>query len=271
MIIQDIKTFDNDKKIIVIKNEKGFEFICQTASEITKELIENNLFELANKPIFEKVIISADFKKIDIETAENKIISNYRSSKKNYEKNCSNCRYSYFLNNEKCLKKKRFDELLKNADKNLIELKWKERYLLEKEATECINNGKDCEEYDCKYITYPLEIQNIDNMQRLLKDKNLKPELVKIRPCNKKYNNKTFLGILIDYDFPINSSFLYSKESKTLTLIMEGNPGIYVPELNEIMFGYESFWQKINNIEEISDITDETIDDLWYIKLLKEL
>jgi hypothetical protein len=50
------------------------------------------------------------------------------------------------------------------------------------------------------------------------------------------------------------------------------NPAIFVPELNKVIFGYESWWSEITTEEELNNvITDHTIENVWYVKLLKSM
>lgn len=48
-----------------------------------------------------------------------------------------------------------------------------------------------------------------------------------------------------------------------------GNPAIFVPELGKIIFGMESWWGRIKSEEELKDITDGDIENVWYVKMLK--
>jgi len=45
---------------------------------------------------------------------------------------------------------------------------------------------------------------------------------------------------------------------------------ILIPELNRIVFGFSSWWKKIDSTDDFSDITPETIQNVWYVKLLKD-
>lgn len=47
------------------------------------------------------------------------------------------------------------------------------------------------------------------------------------------------------------------------------NPAIFVPELNKIVYGCESWWRKIKSIDDFKGISKEDIENTWYIKLLK--
>jgi hypothetical protein len=47
------------------------------------------------------------------------------------------------------------------------------------------------------------------------------------------------------------------------------NPAIYVPELRKIIFGCGSWWSEIESPDEIKDITDDDIENCWYVRLAK--
>jgi hypothetical protein len=50
------------------------------------------------------------------------------------------------------------------------------------------------------------------------------------------------------------------------------NPAIFVPELNDIVYGAASWWGEIEDEDELNDlITDDTIESVWYVKLLKKM
>ena len=50
------------------------------------------------------------------------------------------------------------------------------------------------------------------------------------------------------------------------------NPAILVFELKKVIYGCGSWWGSIKSEEELDKlITDESIADLWYVKILKEL
>jgi len=50
-----------------------------------------------------------------------------------------------------------------------------------------------------------------------------------------------------------------------------GNPAIFVFDLNEIIFGYESWWGVIESEKQLKEITNDVIDNVWYVKALKQI
>ncbi len=49
------------------------------------------------------------------------------------------------------------------------------------------------------------------------------------------------------------------------------NPAIFVFDLKKVIYGYESWWGEIKSEEDFRKITDLDINNLWYVKALKEL
>ena len=92
---------------------------------------------------------------------------------------------------------------------------------------------------------------------------------VKVRPCAEKYENKTYFGILIgDVALSIGASIDDNGNLKIKRQMY--NPAILIPELNEFVYGCGSWWGEIESEEELNKhITDDTIENVWYMKLLK--
>lgn len=92
--------------------------------------------------------------------------------------------------------------------------------------------------------------------------------LVKIRPCGEEYENKTYLGVFLG-DLPTSPYITLNPETEVLSVDCATNPAIYVFELKKIIFGYESWWSVIENEDELKNITDEDINNVWYVKLMR--
>lgn len=93
--------------------------------------------------------------------------------------------------------------------------------------------------------------------------------LVKIRPCADEYKDKTFAGFYLG-DVATSSSLNITDDNKLQLNFASHNPAIFVPELNKIIYGFESWWGEIESIEELKEITDSDIENVWYVKALKE-
>jgi hypothetical protein len=94
-------------------------------------------------------------------------------------------------------------------------------------------------------------------------------KLVSIRPCNEKYGNKTYVGFYIG-ELSLGSSIQITDENKIQCNWSGHNPAIFVPELGEVIMGSASWWGEIESVEQLKEITDDEIENVWYVKLMKE-
>ena len=93
--------------------------------------------------------------------------------------------------------------------------------------------------------------------------------LVRVAPCAKEYNGKTYLGIMIG-DAALSSSVSISEDSIVCDW-SHYNPAILVPSINKVIYGIESWWSFIEDDEDLIDITDDEINNIWYIRLAKSI
>jgi len=99
---------------------------------------------------------------------------------------------------------------------------------------------------------------------------------VAVRSCKKEHGDKTRLGILIGF-VPIHMGARFEaedgkKDVGRLVFTNTGsNPAIFIPELNEVVLGCESWWGEIKNEKELKEITNEDINNVWYVRAMKEL
>ena len=125
-----------------------------------------------------------------------------------------------------------------------------------------------CNEFKSRYIEYPIEvnfvnIKNINDSYR--KDDIGKP--VRVRPCGDEYCGKTYVGIYLG-DLFMQNTVSYRRDTMELSVIPITNPAMFVPELNKIIYGAESWWSIIKSGDDISDITNNEINNQWYMQLL---
>lgn len=131
---------------------------------------------------------------------------------------------------------------------------------------------KDCDGcpyFDSRYIEYPITVDGIDYEKYEVYNLD-RPGLVKVRPCAEKYGDKTYLGLLLG-DLPASTHVSYDKNTRRLTVGMIGNPAIFVFETKEVVYGCESWWGRIEDPSELTDITDDTINSQWYVAALKAM
>ena len=94
---------------------------------------------------------------------------------------------------------------------------------------------------------------------------------VAIRPCADECKDKTYLGIYMD-DLPVGVFSHYEEVSGVFTIHPRHNPAIWVPALSRIVYGCESWWGPIKSPEDAEkmEISDDDIQNIWYVKALKE-
>ena len=130
---------------------------------------------------------------------------------------------------------------------------------------------EQCEKYDSRYIEYPLTIKGIEN--RPIEKCGFGHTvgcMVAVRPCGEEYGEKTYLGIYLG-ELPIQIMTSYDPTTGVLTNSAMQNPGIFVPELKKIVYGCGSWWREIKSVDELKAITDEDIENTWYVQLLQNM
>lgn len=130
---------------------------------------------------------------------------------------------------------------------------------------------ENCDRFDSRYIEYPLTINGIENEE--INTSGLGHEcgcLCEIKPCGEEYNGKSYIGFYLG-DLPIAIHTSLNKETGILKNTTMNNPAIFVPELKKIIYGCESWWREIESLENFKGISEEDINDTWYVKLLNQL
>lgn len=119
-------------------------------------------------------------------------------------------------------------------------------------------------------FTYPMEIKGIKKIRNFVKPGFTceAGSFVKVRPCEEEYEEKTYAGIFLG-ELAIDNLCRLNKETGELEIIPHTNAAIYVPDLKKIVFGCESWWTEIKDISELKEISDEDIENVWYVQLLK--
>lgn len=128
---------------------------------------------------------------------------------------------------------------------------------------------ESCERFDSRYIEYPLTINGIEFAPVDTTGLGHKCGcLVEIRPCKKEYNGKSYIGIYLG-DLPIQLTSSFDRTTGILKNSAMTNPAIFVPELRKIIYGCESWWHEIESVEDFKGISDEDIENTWYVQLAK--
>jgi hypothetical protein len=118
-------------------------------------------------------------------------------------------------------------------------------------------------------IKYPINVTGIDWGHDFFTQNREGACMVRVRPCGAEYTDKTFLGILLG-EVSLQACVSYNPQ----TGVLHASPGmlnpvIFIPSLNRLVFGCESWWGRINSEKDMAEITDETINSAWYVQALK--
>lgn len=93
---------------------------------------------------------------------------------------------------------------------------------------------------------------------------------VAVRPVGDQYGGKTWLGILLG-DIAMRVTGRIDGDTMVFERAGLGNPCIYVPGLNQFVYGMESWWGILSSPEDLKQITDADIGNVWYVQALKAL
>lgn len=184
------------------------------------------------------------------------------------KKNCLNCRKDGMFNSCKTLNEnEKYKKILEDVIESGVDV-GDAKYT--DEAYEFKENFI-CEDYKSRSIEYPIEVSkiNLDSDTSGWRD-NIKGKFVKIKPCNEKYEGKTYLGIYLG-ELPKGHRISHNSETKELNVSFDNNPAIFVFDLNEIIYGCQSWWGVIRNEKDLKNITDMDINNVWYVKALNSL
>lgn len=111
---------------------------------------------------------------------------------------------------------------------------------------------------------------NVDSKEKAIRTSHMKcGQAVKISPCAKEYEGKTYFGILIG-DVAQGTHCSIDDEGNLSISMSYYNPAILVPELGKIIYGCESWWGEIDSEEDLKKvITEDTINNVWYVQMMK--
>lgn len=173
-------------------------------------------------------------------------------------KNCNKCKKDGLF---------RSCDILKN-NKKYQELIEKEKYDLFQTGVFEFKNNYVCDEFDSRFIQYPIEVTKIDLNSDCSSDcrsdcssdwrKREIGQFVKIKPCGDEYKDKTYLGIYLG-DLPIGHSVSHNTLTGVLNIGFRKNPAILVPDLKKIIYGMESWWSIIEKEEDLKNISKKML------------
>lgn len=125
-----------------------------------------------------------------------------------------------------------------------------------------------CPYYDSRYIQYPLTINGLDIEPMEAWDLHSIGDLVAVRPCSDNPDGKTYLGLYLG-EQPWFLSASYQRTDKCLHVRSACNPMIYIFAAKTIVRGANSWWTRIKSEADMKDITDDAINNTWYVQMLK--
>ena len=83
---------------------------------------------------------------------------------------------------------------------------------------------------------------------------------------------KTKLGLYLgDLPLGVTAGFRPNDPETLIIQYMRGNPAIFVFDDNQIVYGAESWWGAISNPDQLREITDGDIQNVWYVQALRQL
>ena len=122
-----------------------------------------------------------------------------------------------------------------------------------------------------KDIKYPLEISKVNTYGRLGFNDGHGIDhgsLVAVRPVN---SEKTYLGVYLG-EIPIRVSHAFDPKTKELNFYIGSNPAICIPDLGcRVVMGAGSWWRELKSKDQLKDITDADIQNVWYVKALTQI
>lgn len=253
--------FPEIREPIFEKKEEN-KIVVSILSKVEYKLTNKNILHIY--PFFKKMEI--DFKNFkalsfSLNDEETKLKTPTYIYDKQFRKVCKNCKFAHWSHGrpECCLIGKEQKEKIDYEHERFSEYSKKEWKIFKK------YKNKTCEGFHSSHLETPFDAKEIISSVDL---KNPSISLVKVKPCNEKYEKKTFLGILVDEWFADSVGISLNGETKILEIHSRSNPLIYIPEINSFVRGYASWWGRISS-EKFKDISDEDIDNVWYVKLLQ--
>lgn len=95
-------------------------------------------------------------------------------------------------------------------------------------------------------------------------------DFVAVRPAAEEFGGKTYLGVFVG-EIPLNVAVKEVEEGVIEVARSFYNPLILIPELGEVVYGFNSWWTKIDNEGDLRAITDADIENVWYVQALKRI
>ena len=169
---------------------------------------------------------------------------------------------------KKKIEKCKFSHLHFKGDYSCVQAGWEDDKVVPTDEAKC----EACKLFKSRYIEFPLTINEIETDKISYDDSwHAKVgQLVAVRPCGDEYEKKTYIGFYLG-DLPLAITHSFNEKTGILKAGTFDNPAMFVPELGKIIWGCGSWWHVIKNEEELREISDDDISNVWYVKLAKKL
>lgn len=93
---------------------------------------------------------------------------------------------------------------------------------------------------------------------------------VSVRPCDEECKGQTYLGWLLG-EIALGQYARLRPDGILEVSMGMHNPAIFVPDLGRVVYGCGSWWAAIKSLADLRKITNKDIDNVWYVKALKDL
>ena len=122
-------------------------------------------------------------------------------------------------------------------------------------------------------IKFPIEVSKVNTFGKMGFSEGItsgtdRGTLVAVRPVN---SEKTYLGVYIGH-VPLGLNYAYDPKKKELNFYVRTNPAIVIPDLGcRVVMGAGSWWRELKKAEDLQQITDADIKNVWYVKALTQI
>ena len=122
-------------------------------------------------------------------------------------------------------------------------------------------------------IKYPIEVTKVNAFGKMgfsdgITSRIDHGSLVAVRPVN---SEKTYLGVYLG-NIPVGLDQAYDPKKKELNLYVHTNPAICIPDLGcRVVMGSGSWWRELKSEDQLKNITDADIQNVWYVKALTQI
>jgi len=123
------------------------------------------------------------------------------------------------------------------------------------------------------HLQYPITVHGITYSKgELVEYRSSKVgKFVAVRPVDETLGGKTFLGVYVG-DIAISTMVRFHPKDGVLEAgHFMHNPAIWVPDLKRIVFGCESWWGVIKAPEDLKQISNADIENVWYVQAIRAL